>query len=388
MRPTPSPERLALIDVLRGAAVLGVIVPNILDMGGWNQLCEAGLAPPPGTLDRIALAVTSIGFTGKMYPLLALLFGAGVAMQHSHLAREGRASRVFLWRRLMWLGVLGLAHATLLWTGDILLAYALLGLLLTRWWLDRDAAWLARRGVWLVAAALFIWMAIALALYVVALANPRLLRGEPPEPVWRTGSYLAVTQARLFEAPFALLVPLLSFDVLGAMCVGAAMAKLHVFAEVSRWSDRALTRMLVASIGIVAPLAVLAWWLAGARGAYAALDTAQLLAFGVGLAWLVPLWFAWLAFGALLVRKTPHIAHVLRQVGRVSLTIYVMQSLVATTLFYGYGFGLFGTFGPAALLGVALAIDAALIAFALVWLRRFNAGPLEWLWRRLSYSAS
>ena len=380
--PAPTRERLAIVDILRGFALFGILVVNITTFRSGNP-AWSGIE---WVVDRLTLALAQ----GKFVLVYSFLFGLGFALQLEHAADRPYMARYF--RRLLGLLLLGIAHFVLLWEGDILLSYVLPGLLLLlfarrrpqtalKWGFGLYAAYLGLILVIVTAQALHGPAATPAA--TAAAVEP----GSVPPALLLTSSYgeLVSTRWRILPdflsehslgAIFALGIFLLGFYAgrqrllsdsenhlpllrrvfAGGLALGLVTAPAYVFISFYQKSLVLRLRLLGFVAAFTSPIALCL--------AYVAAMT--------------------LAAPAL-VRRLPWLAAGMQAAGRMSLTNYLMQSLILTTLFYGYGLGWYGRVAPVA--GVALAgvIYAGQLVFSFFWLRVFRFGPVEWLWRSLTY---
>lgn len=356
-----------LVDVVRGLALVGIGCVNIPEMG----TSPGDLAPADGGLDRLALGALMGLLVGKSFPLFAFLLGWGIGRRWEREAPGCFARRHA--RRMLALALLGLAHGILVYTGDILLPYALVSLLL--WPLL-----LLPAGGRLALAALAIPASMAthflLGAFLVAL-------GPYHEPSGLAGTFAEATRQRLRDLPDAwIAVGLFNLPLaVGAALAGAAAAR-------AGWPRRFLEdvpwfRPVALALAALALLASLA---AGGILAVLGLETAAT-------PWLFLVLAACAApqcLGYLLLAHRFH-AHGWRPAwllasGRNSLTCYVTQGLLAGWVFGSYGLGLFDRLGSAALLGISLAIVLTAAASATLWERLMGRGPLDLLLARLTGS--
>lgn len=381
--PTPSRERIPALDVLRGFALFGILLVNIEDFSGPNGFGLRTLwddAP-----DRAAVWLLKFAAEAKFRAVFAFLFGLGFALQ---LRRGDGDHRTFVARyvrRLAVLLVIGVAHFLLLWEADVLTSYALLGFLLLPF-----ARSPARQA--LCASGVLAGLAVMALSVIVLLATPRPggPAAVPPEKVetanvYGNGSYREVVSYRARQAGSYLgrIVPTAP-STLMLFLLGLAAGKAGLVFDPAR--HQALLRRLflggllfgVVANGIVTVysprlmalpklgrLPVVASYVLGSP----VLGLAYLA--GLTLLLLNPAWQALLR---------PLVAP-----GRMALTNYLMQSVICTTLFYGYGLGWYNRIGPLAGVGLCLAIFTAQAVLSAWWLLRFRYGPAEWLWRSLTY---
>jgi uncharacterized protein len=357
-------ERFESIDILRGLALFGVLVVNLVTafrVSIFQQFLPARADASWG--ERWVNAFIRYGVELKAFALFSLLFGFGLALQYDRFAATGRP-RYWLSRRLLVLFGFGLVHLLLIWNGDILTEYALAGLLVLP---------LLAAPAWVLALA----SALLLAAY---LAMPYLPPLVPwPQTAWlmkhveqanhilSTGSLREVIQFNLGELPY--LLPLhvnVLPRTLGLFLLGALVWRLRVIQRTAALRGRlaavcaaALAGGVLASVSSPDGPAVILLPLGYAAGAIVLLECAP-------------------------VRRA---LHGLGAIGRMAFTNYIAQSLVADGIFYGWGLGQFGKLDAPTVLALAVAIYAAQAWLSGWWLRRYRFGPLEWLWRTLTYDA-
>ncbi|AHY46300.1 putative membrane protein [Rubrobacter radiotolerans] len=395
-------ERVLALDVLRGFALLGILLVNVeLFRGPEFWLALAGEQVLSG-LDLVLGFLVAALAQSKFYSIFSFLFGLGLVLQTVRAERRGVGSGVFLARRLAVLGLFGLVHAVFVWSGDILLTYAVLGfafLLFRR----RSTRTLV---IW-AALMLFVPGLVALflgGLFLLASTTPegaqavaesqagqsalfREVAGSA-ERAYGSGSYGEMVRQRLTElALYASSLPFLAPSIFGMFLLGGAVAR-------AGWTEEpgahraGIRRAIFWGIVVGLPLSVL-----GAVGLFSdgeSLFGPALFIVGQALQLLgAPfLAAAYMGIVVLLVLSRPGSALAGRfaAVGRMALTNYLLQSLVFTGIFYGLG--LYGRVGLAPALLLCFAFFAAQLLFSPLWLRRFGQGPMEALWRRLSYGKS
>ena len=398
LRPTSAGERIATVDVLRGLAVLGILLVNVeLFRGGDVYALLAGRPVDHEGVDAtVQFAVGWLAY-GKFLSAFALLFGLGAAMMSRRAVADpaGGLGRGLLARRYAVLAVLGVAHMVLLFSGDILLLYALAGLVLLAFVGLRPgvlAAWAAGIGVTFSVLLVGLVGLVELALGELdeaATADPGLIeRVEAIERAFTTGGLVEQTVARAGEALWLQPSQLMLLPwVLALFLTGLAAGR----AGLHRRLDEPWVGRLAAVVVPVGLLVNLPIGLLGPAGLAVAASDEQ-----VGVATVVAgtgayllgaplLSIGYLATAAWLCRSARVRALLLpvRRLGRMALTGYLLQSLLATGFFVWLGF--YGRLGPAASMLVVLAIWVLIATFASAWLARFDKGPVEWAWRRLSY---
>jgi uncharacterized protein len=364
-------NRLALVDVLRGVAILGVLVAYTM----WN------LGTPPANTWTVAERVvdTTLGILvdAKFVTMFAFLFGAGAAQQWRRIEARGKSPVVFHARRMTFLLIAGLAHAVLLRNGDILAPYAILGLVLIV-----ARRWPTRR---IVAAAL----ALAILPYVAALALEAThwkLGTRPtamPDTSWR--HYLADNLEWLRY--WYLTSPLLSWPrILAIMLVGLLADRSRFLTRIA--ADR---RLALRWLGVALPVAVVSraavtlvagWW--SARHAPLARGILLEQTYWISAWSLAATYIA--AFALVCQRPSwPTRLAWLRAVGRMAFTNYLLQAAIVVPVCLALG--LFDAVTPTRGVLLAVGVAAIQIPFSAWWLGRFRYGPVEWLWRRATYGA-
>jgi len=386
--PTVEQERLPLLDVLRGFSILGILLNNMgMFSGPSRELGFVGV--PPTTTDVAVEALILFFINGKSYLLFALLIGLGFALQLNRA--EARAANVLptYTRRLVILFAIGALHAVFLWEGDILAMYAILGfgLLLVRRW--SSVALLALAGALLILSPVAEWISYTRSYGAENWANISATGSgaevastpaDRAQAVYGHGRYLDMVIYRLETLPDHA-VRLWLNQALGAFAVFVfgLYAGRHRFIEsvatyVTRW--RAWTPWVLAAALAVNLIYVFAFMQGRVR--------LELLSLTLGGPLLCLVYVGGLG---LLLEKTVWRARLvpMAAIGRLSLSNYLLQSAVCTTIFYGYGFGLYGRIGATTGFIIAMAVFAFQIVISMWWLRHFQFGPLEWLSRTFIY---
>ena len=372
--PTTRGERHRFVDALRGFALLGILVVNIEFI---VQPAEIGWAGSTSSTDQLVRgAVIALGQT-KIYPLFALLFGYGLTLQ----LRRADAASAELWpryrRRMIGLAVLGVAHGVLFFPGDILVIYAAVGAAayaVRR----RSTGQLVRLASWIYGLTALIWLGLGAA---EAIAGPPTPPTVPADVlrILAEGAFgeVVAVHAVYWLATLAILTLVQGPAVFASFLAGIALGRTSLLADPGRHRDVAVRIVRWLPVAVVG--AVAGAWLTIAGGR---LET---LGFAIGYS-VAPLLAAGYVAGlALLLPRLRGLSTMLQASGRMSLSIYLLESVVASTLAYGYGGGLFGRVGPLAAVALAVAIWLGLSGFALVWMRGARFGPFEWLLRSFTY---
>lgn len=383
------PYRLSDVDALRGFALLGILVVNIGVFA--SPYYGTGLVDPAfdRPRDHVVLWLVALLFETKFYLLFSFLFGYSFTLQIAAAERAGAPFAPRFRRRLLGLALLGAAHAVLLYQGDILLAYAVLGAVLLRW-RGLEPARALRRAAWLVLACGAGWLLLGV-LAAMAPADPADLAWQQADVAAALAAYqgtIASTVSRhLYEWRTSMAFALIAVQgpcALAMFLVGLAAGRRGLLADIGAHA-RQLRR--AAWVG----------WPVGLAGAvvYATLSLpaapfdGAILGLGIGLLSAPFLTAAYAATLLLFLRTGPgcRLGAALAPAGRMALSNYLLQSLVCAFIFKAYGWRLIGQLSPLAVLGIAAALFAAQLLGSAAWLRRHDYGPAEWLLRALTNAA-
>ena len=400
---TPS-NRIVTLDIVRGVAVMGILVMNIAAFAlPYPAYANPAAYGGDSGLDLASWAFNFLIFDGKMRGLFSILFGASTLLVIERATAAGRGGAKAHYARMLVLLGFGLVHFYFIWFGDILALYALCGMLL---YFVRNKS----------PRALVRWAVACLSLSVIyfgligltgALAgNPNL----PPQAAAKmiesreviefelgASSQQIANDLALYRSDYANIVdsrltgrtwePFMSlfgfgFETLGLMFLGMAMFKSDFLtgewdpARYRRWATRCVAIALP-------PLSFLAWWQASADFdavrvflAFIALSVPFDVLMAIGWAAAI-IWWA-------KVGPMPALKAQVAAAGRMAFTNYLATSIIMTSIFYGYGLGLFGGVSRAGLWMFVLGMWALILAWSKPWLNHFYYGPLEWLWRSLS----
>lgn len=394
-----------MLDALRGFALLGILLVNIHLMRGpeiWTKI-GGGIAEPAGTADRVVSALTGWLASGKFISSFALLFGVGAAVIAGRAAARGLRPRPLLARRYLWLLAFGLAHMVLLFPGDVLFLYGLSGLILLAF-VEVQPRTALRWGLGLIGgitvitagfSALGVLLTGGLDLdaaaddpFTQAFTDFAVTRGEQALAAFTEGSYLDVIVANAWQSLFVQGASLFILPwVLGLFLLGFAAGKAGWVQDLAaRRATLERLALIGITVGLPLNLPQAAAGALGFDGPMAELTTsAAWFVLAASIAQLVGaplLAVGYLSVLALAFQRTrapgPLVA-----VGRMALTAYLAQSLLALVVFAG--FGRYGQVGLAAALWVVVGIWAVLLVACPLWLRSFRMGPVEWLWRTLTY---
>ena len=400
--PVTGHERLHEVDVVRGVAIFGILLVNMALFFSPLYLDMLGKLLFTDGLD-VGVKKGILGFAqGKFYTIFSILFGFGLAIQFERF-RAGEMSFPRFWvRRMLVLLAIGLIHGLLIWYGDILTWYALAGLVLFFFRKARPRT----LKIWAVILLLIPLLFIGACTSLVAVAKAFPESAEALTESVDTQRQALIEQLdeaeqRYPEAGYAEIVSLnfkqwtqvvffmviMLPNVLGMFVIGLMFARHRVFHDAADWVPR-LRRWL---IGLI-PLAIVANGLV----VYFQPSIDNMVPTPAGWVLMVVSTVGQLAgclsyIFLLLLAYHSSWAHrfvaPIGAVGRMALTNYLTHSIVFTTLANGYGVGLYGKISPSTGLLMTLAIFAVQIVLSNAWLKRFRFGPLEWLWRSLTYGS-
>ena len=370
-------ERSDEVDVIRMAALLGICVVNVPFMA---LPAEAAFIPPTHLPDKLAALFIECFFQLKFFLLFSFLFGWGMAIQARAASAAGRSFSQHYFRRMAGLAVFGSVHACLVFSGDILLLYALLGSLL---WLIRD---FPPRKLMLVCACMLPFSMVTLSTLAI-LIDAATMDGASAlastERAGLGGSYLEATSMRMRDWPSTWFILLLLQGPLafGAFTAGLAAARSGFFARDSGALAQ-LSQRLPLLVGIALPLNCLYAAVVGGLvpAQYSALSMAGFALAALGAPALALIYL----YGLVRIARTVRLPRILILAGRNSLSAYVAQGVIAGAVFGAYGLGKFDRFGAAILLPIALGIALGAMLAVGIHARAFGRGPLESLLRKIS----
>lgn len=383
---------------------MGILAMNMaafaLPFAAYSNPVAGG---PVGGIDLGTWFFNFVLIDSKMRGMFSMLFGASTLLVIESAASAGRSGAGTHYSRMFWLALFGLVHFYLIWFGDILFLYAMCGLLLFAFRNLSVKALTIWAIVFFVIGIAFLgsgWAVMALAeagkLPAAMMADMRAGLAEmnadmgpgaasyAQEMAIYLGSYASIVAHRTGETltePFVMVLMFL-WETMGLMLLGMALFKSRMLTgdwEPARYRKWALRCFLIG----VPPLIALAGY--QIASGFSAVST-----FGASLSLSAPfdivmtIGWAALIMWLIKVKAGDAVRARLAATGRMAFTNYLTTSIVMTTIFYGYGLGLFGSVGRTALYLFCFGMWAAMLLWSQPWLARFHYGPLEWLWRSLS----
>jgi len=410
-------ERISALDTIRGFGLLGILSMNICSFGLPGPAYDSP-APAGGAtgVNLVTWCLTTIFADGKMRAIFSMAFGASVYLLVDRLSRRGAAADAadIHYRRMLWLLLFGVIHAYLIWDGDILFYYAVMGLVLY------PLRKLSARILLITAGIMVLTMVgngVRDHFHLKSLqreysqiqadekAGKKLTSAQeeekkewedalkiyypPPEDLKEDtdahlGGYFKLVAFRakhVYELHSHPIYMPWWFDVLAMMLIGMALLKLGVLT--GSYSTKFYVWMALLSFAIGLPVDTWSAWSA-AKGHFS-MDSwvPNITTYEIGR-------FTALGYIAviLLVIKSGVLqssTRTLACVGRMAFSNYILTSLICTTIFNGYGFGLFGKLQRHQLYGIVVLVWIVILVVSPIWLRHFRFGPLEWAWRSLTY---
>lgn len=391
-RPVIAQERIAAIDVLRGFALCGVLLMNMQAFA--MPFCAYMNPTSYGDFEGLGGLLWRINYLfadAKFITIFSMLFGAGILLMSTRaVERTGKSAGVH-YRRMLWMALFGAIHGLCIWMGDILLFYSICGLIV---FLFR------RRRPWLLCT-------VGIVLYlipVLLLANlPSFMEHMPEEEMkemvnmWAPSAEVLESEIAAYRSGYLAQMPkrletwlqmfgfllIFGWRLLGVMLLGMAAFKCNMLS--AGRSRRFYVTMVVVGFTVGIPLALVGmlkaqaceWDMLQCMGPVSLYNYFGSLFVAA----------AWIGAVMLLCKSSilPGLRDRLGAVGRMAFTNYIMHSVLCTLLFYGHGFGLYGRVGRPTQFAIVLGIIALQLWYSPLWLRHFKFGPLEWLWRSLTY---
>jgi len=402
LAPVAPPERIAAMDVLRGFALLGIFLMNIEWFGGRPLVTmQLGLDANLRGIDHVVGWIIYTFVQGKFWTLFSLLFGMGFAVMLTQAERAGRSFVVPYLRRTLGLLGIGLAHALLIWSGDILFSYAIAAFALLLFFRKMPVPRLWKWGVGLYAGlfALVLIVSLGAQLIPAAAVPDAAERAELQKEVaeltqastaeaqaYGQGTYADAAAERVkYFVKHALPMSLVFAPLaIGMFLIGAWLLRSGAIVEPAIHLSL-FRRLAWIGLPIGLTLAVLSAAMqpsfdatSGSRG-IAALSLMMLAN--------LPVCLGYASVIVLLLQRPAWASRLawLAPAGRMALTNYLLQSLISTLLFHGYGLGLWGQLSRLDQVLVVLVVFALQVVVSRWWLARFRYGPMEWLWRGFTY---
>jgi len=393
MGPTQASERILYVDMLRGMALFGIITANMRGFNAPESVYGEIRFLFHGRADIIAQAFIDTFIQGKFVTLFSFLFGLGFAIQMTRAEERGARFMGFYPRRLAALALFGLIHGLAIWWGDILLMYAVTGAILLLFRKTTQKTVLIWIGCLMLAPIL-----VMSGVYIATLAShqaipfgpvPTMDKVQNAINIYSHGSVAAIYKENWVQWKGSLFGMFFTIWALALFLMGLYVWRSGIVTRLSDYGDlmKRVCRVclplgivlnaVVTILGLTQPLPdantkmTFVTWITSLLGFFSPLVLSAGYASGLALLIRSDAWKR---------RLTPFAA-----VGRMALTNYLMQSVICTFFYYSYTTGLYGRVGPAMGLIPTFIIYGAQIPFSVWWLKQFRFGPMEWLWRGMTY---
>lgn len=387
-KPTKAKKRIDLLDIYRGFAILGIFVVNITIMNSTFLNQDEFAKQWTSNIDQISEKVLQLFFYTKFFPIFSLLFGLGISMQALKMSDENRLSFSFFRRRMLILFFFGVFHIMFLWSGDVLNLYAIIGLFTTLMIKRSNKLILILSVIFLlfpfydqVFEFLFNFINFHPEIYL------KDYTGETVKGIIKNGTYLEGIKLRFLEylsnVPmlFGFLAPIAISMFLLGLYLGKN--KIYSFLEsfIKRIKKPILLIAIITNIYRIIFLFVLVnheiFKLENYREIFIKIMVLSDVAMGLFYLWGI----GWIYYNT----RWKNILSPLKYVGRMALTNYIMQSFIGLILFSSIGFKLYETLSPSEAFMTAVLVFSFQVIFSKIWLKHFKFGPLEWIWRCLTY---
>ncbi len=401
-QPVQQKERVEILDLLRGFALLGILMVNMPLMNAPFLTEMGAFALWTDSANQQASWIIDFFFTGKFYTLFSMLFGMGFYFFMKKANEAGNAVLGLFRRRLGWLLVIGVLHVVLLWYGDILVFYALFGFLMILFRKKSNKSLI----IWAICILLIpiVLSTLMVLIFKLALSIPeaameiessfqasaaqmKQLFGRAIE-VYSTGSFSEIVKMRLREYGNILGGIFFFFpNVLAMFLVGMVLARKKVFEDLEA-NKPFFRKLLLYSL----PVALAGNWLYAyytVQSSYISIDWEMVLSL-IGHGFGGPaMTFVYISLIVFCFQKgyVQWLTRAIQRTGRMALTNYLMQSVIATTIFFSYGLGLYGQVDIVEGMILTVAIYLIQVIWSHYWLRYYRFGPMEWLWRSLTYGS-
>ncbi len=397
--PVQKEERSQILDILRGIAILGILLNNIYGFSGYGFLPEANKQQfDTYNIDRVSNYLQIIFVEGKFYSLFSLLFGIGFSIILTRTRKKGLNSLSIFYRRLFILLLIGSVHLFFFWEGDILFLYAVIGMILPLFRNCSDKQ-------------LLTWATVLILSPVFLDLIKYFIQWDPGQPLSTLGFSIDKKNGIPLDQNFAFYLYkdgsgwnewrnwqesgylhryayILQTNripkVLGMFLIGYFAGRKMIFAHLDTYQSLLKKTMLYGfAIGLPFSIAM-CWFEMDGRYMYGNIwGMADTISYALSVA---PLSLAYASALALVwLKGRKKILQFFAPVGRMALTNYLTQTLLGIFIFYRMGLGLGQKFGLTYLFLTAIVIYFIQVVLSHLWLKYFQYGPVEWIWRQLTY---
>lgn len=385
---TPTNKRIELLDVYRGFAIFGIFVVNIVIMNATFLNQDAFLGQFTSGIDILSQKILQLFFYTKFFPIFSLLFGLGLSIQAVKFKEKGKLSIDFFRRRMFFLFLFGVLHIVFFWSGDVLNIYAILGLL--------TIPFLKKSNRFILITALIVLLFpfyddLLNSIFNFFNYKPDTYlndyTGETVRTIIREGSYIEGIHLRFLEylSNIPMLIGFLAPIALAMFLLGTYLGKNKIYESLDSFIKKiqkpAIILAIVTNIYRICFLFLFTktsiYKIEIVRALFIKLMVLSDVVMGLFYLWII----GWLWYHT----KANKILSPLKYVGKMALTNYIMHSVIGLFLFSSVGFKLYETFSPFQTLLIAFGVFSFQIILSKIWLQYFKFGPLEWVWRCLTY---
>jgi len=394
-------NRIHYLDALRGIAVFFIFTANIPYLSGYFFFKNRQTLPWANfKFDEIFEIILHTLVDGKFYSIFSLLFGIGFAIQYENLKKQGLPFKPFFRRRMFWLLIFGGIHLSLIWMGDILTLYAVLGFALLNF-VETDNKKLLKWAVILILLPIFNFILIHFLNLDYALLffkiNGKLnvffnlptseyqgFKMTDLQAEFQNQNLLTFFKTNicdLFLRIGFILYEGRPFKVFGIFLIGIWYGRQIIHHDLLN-NNKLLKKIALNGILIGLPISIVRTSLEVTSDGSNIYDLYITIVYALGT---VPLALGYAGLLALMYKKRSTIFKWFETVGKMALTNYIAQSTLSILVFYGIGLGFTGKFGFTFLILYCCLFFIFQIIFSTLWLKKFKTGPLEWVWRKFTY---
>ena len=392
--PVQNNGRIAFLDILRGIAIFFIFVANIFVLSGWYFLNDSQVQSLGNYhIDKTLEFLQIVFVQGKFYSVFSILFGIGFVIQFDKFKESDNEFTKFFSIRMLGLFFIGLLHLCLLWNGDILTLYALLGFTLIYFKNQTDK----QLVLW---AAMFISLPIFNLIFIYStglyyfqilfemrqsyIATIETLPKDIFLPVYliqteHIDEVLRINLGNIFGRFGYFLFEGRQFKVLGCFLIGVLAGRRILYDNLLNEANR-LKRISIYGLIIGIPVNLILSLTSHQDYYIWTFTNAFLYSIGVP-----ALACGYASLIAMVHNSKPSVLKIFEPVGRMALTNYLLQTIISILLFYGIGFGLGTKINLIQAMLILILIFMFQIGFSWLWLKYFNYGPTEWIWRQMTY---
>ena len=392
--PISSSERIISLDILRGFAIMGILIMNIQSFSivGAAYLNPTAYGDFTG-INKWTWLLSHVFADNKFMTIFSMLFGAGIVLMSNKIEEAGLKPAALHYRRIFWLLVIGLVHSYLFWFGDILTAYAMCGLIV---FLFRKlkAGWLFFFGLLTLSVGIGLYLFFGMTIEYWPKENLDMSLGfwaPPAEDITAElnayqGSFRDVFHKRFSTSVFMQTMVFLiniSWHAGGLMLIGMALYKWGILSGAK--SKKFYIAGLIVGMGIGFSLV-----LYGIKQNFDhnwSFEYSMYIGSQYNYIGSIFISFAYISLIMLVLRSgiLKWCQGTLSMIGRTALSNYLLQTLICTTIFYGYGFGIYGKIERWQMIPIVILVWLLQILLTRLWMRKHRFGPVEWIWRSLTY---